>query len=369
MHLTDREREIVDLLRRDPTIKPVAIAAQLGSSPSAVNVHLSNLGRKGVILGRGYLLSEAPGVVVVGGANIDLKARSAGSAALGTSNPGHASMRPGGVGRNIAENLARLGTRTHLVSVIGRDPFGETLMAKSAAAGVHLEHVLRTDDATGTYTAVLDSDGGLIVAVSAMMAIKKLGPEHVSYVRDLIAAAGAVIVDGNVRIDTLQHTLDLAAAARVRAIVEPVSAPKARALARCLTVERPIFAVTPNRDELGALTDMPTGTDRQLKRAAATLHDRGVEVVWVRLGERGSLFSRLGGDPLVIPVVPTDVDDVTGAGDAAVAAFCHALLSGEEPESAAMFGHAAASLTISSTHTVRPDLTERLVRSAVRSIA
>ncbi len=369
MHLTERERQIVGLLRRDPTIKSASIAEQLGTTPAAVNVHLSNLGRKGVILGRGYLLSEAPGVVVVGGANVDVKARSAAPAVPGTSNPGHASMTPGGVGRNIAENLARLGTRTHLVSVVGRDPLGDTLMSQTAAAGVRLEHVARTDVATGTYTAVLDADGELVVAVSAMAATAELGPDHVSGARDLITAAGLVVVDGNVRNDTLQHTLDLAAVAQARAIVEPVSVAKARAVAGSLTADRPIYAITPNRDELGALTELPTGTDRQVRKAASSLHDRGVELVWVRLGARGSMLSHAGAEVTRIPAVSTEVDDVTGAGDAALAAFCHALLSGDDPEAAARFGHAAASLTISSTHTVRPDLTERLVRSVLQPSA
>src|SRR5690554_1242277 len=105
MHLTDREAEIVAILRRDPTVRPAVIAGLLGTTAAAVNVHLSNLGKKGVILGRGYLLSEAPGVLVVGGANVDVKARSGAAAVTGTSNPGTASMRPGGVGRNVAENL------------------------------------------------------------------------------------------------------------------------------------------------------------------------------------------------------------------------------------------------------------------------
>ncbi len=369
MHLTDRELEIVALLRRDPMIGAAAIAEQLGTTRAAVNVHLSNLGKKGVILGRGYLLSEAPGVVVIGGANIDIKARSAQPATPRTSNPGHASMTPGGVGRNIAENLARLGTRTHLVSAVGRDPLGETLISQTAAAGVRLEHLVRTDVATGTYTAVLDSDGDLIIAVAAMAAMEQLGPEQVGTARGPLATAGLVVVDGNLRLDTLEHALDLAAAAGVRAIIEPVSVPKAKALAPVLTPDRPLYAITPNRDELGALTGQPTRTQRQLARAAAQLHDRGVELVWVRLGERGSLLSRDGAEPVEIPAVPTEVADVTGAGDSALAAFCHALLSGESPESAARFGHMAASLTIASTHTVRPDLTERLVRSALTSLA
>src|SRR6478736_3587175 len=77
MRLTDREREIVALLRRDPLLGSEAIAAALGTTRTAVNVHLSNLGKKGVILGRGYVLSEEPAVVVIGGANMDVKARSA----------------------------------------------------------------------------------------------------------------------------------------------------------------------------------------------------------------------------------------------------------------------------------------------------
>ena len=54
--LTPREREIVALLRRDPLLAPAAMAPELGTTRAAVNVHLSNLGKKGVILGRGYVV-------------------------------------------------------------------------------------------------------------------------------------------------------------------------------------------------------------------------------------------------------------------------------------------------------------------------
>ena len=86
MALTEREHEIVALLRRDPLIGSEAIADALGTTRQAVNVHLSNLGKKGVILGRGYVLSEAPAVVVIGGANMDVKARST-RAAVGATSP------------------------------------------------------------------------------------------------------------------------------------------------------------------------------------------------------------------------------------------------------------------------------------------
>ena len=92
------------------------------------------------------------------------------------------------------------------------------------------------------------------------------------------------------------------------------------------------------------------------------MHDRGVELVWVRLGAEGSLLSTRE-EQTRLPSVPTEVVDVTGAGDAMLAGFCHALLAGAGTTEAAAYGHGAAALTIASPHTVRPDLTDRLVRS------
>lgn len=356
------------MLRRDPMVGSAAIAERLGTTRAAVNVHLSNLGKKGVILGRGYLLSEQPGVVVIGGANVDIKARSAGPAEQGTSNPGHGSMTPGGVGRNIAENLARLGTRTHLVAAVGRDPLGDNLLAQTSAAGVRVEFVQRSDRPTGTYTAILDADGELVVAVADMAVTDELGADQVNQAREVIAAAGLVVLDGNLGPSALGHALDLAAEAEVRTILEPVSVPKAKLVAPLVTSERPLFAVTPNRDELAALTGLPSRTDRQLRLAADSLHGRGVEHVWVRLGAQGSLLSAASGEVVPIAAVTTAVEDVTGAGDASLAAFCHALIEGQDPVEAARFGHAAAALTVASNHTVRPDLTPRLVRAALTSI-
>ena len=358
--LTEREQQIVDLLRRDPLLGSEALAAALGTTRTSINVHLSNLGKKGVILGRGYVLAERPGAVVIGGANVDLKARSTARATGHTSNPGHGSMAPGGVARNIAENLARLGDRVHLVSVVGRDPLGDNLLDHTAAAGVRVEHVARTDRPTGTYTAVLDADGELIVAIADMEATAELGPQQLQTARDLIATAGVLVLDGNLGRDALEYALDLSEG--VRTVFEPVSVPKAAALQDALDAR--VYAVTPNRDELAALTGLPTRSARQVRTAARALHARGVELVWARLGERGSLLSTAD-EVIEIPALPTTVQDVTGAGDSMLAAFCHVLLEGGSPEDAARFGHAAAALTIDSPYTVRPDLTPRLVRAAL----
>ena len=365
MALTEREQEIIDLLRNDPLITPARIADRLGTTRAAVNVHLSNLGRKGAILGRGYILSGQASIVVIGGANIDIKARSIEPAVPGTSNPGVSTTTAGGVGRNIAENLARLGTPTHLIAALGHDPHGDRLLADTRAAGVHLDHIHHSRHPTGTYTAVLDADGELILAVADMTATDDLHPEHLHPARDLITHAALLILDGNLPAAVAAYALDLARGAGVRTIVDPVSVPKAARLSPLFTPARPLYAITPNRAELHALTGLDTSEDASLPAAAAELHQRGVEHVWIRLGASGSLLSTRDEDCEIIPADPAHVQDVTGAGDAMLAAFAHALLGGHSPAAAARHGHAAAALTLDSAHTVRPDLTAHLLDQAL----
>lgn len=130
-------------------------------------------------------------------------------------------------------------------------------------------------------------------------------------------------------------------------MIRPVWVKKLRAPRRWppIAPNHPLYAVTPNRDELAALTNLPTRSDRQLRIAADRLHGRGVEHVWIRLGGAGSLLNSAAGAATLLPAEPATVLDVTGAGDSMLAAFCYAVLDGQDPVEAARFGHAAAALT------------------------
>jgi pseudouridine kinase len=253
-------------------------------------------------------------VVVLGGANVDLKARSKGAVVAATSNPGTACLTPGGVGRNVAENLARLGTPVRLLTAIGNDVLGGDLLAATARAGVDVTLIRRLEMPTGTYTAILDERGELVVAVADMLAVESLTPADVAAASDEIAAADLVVLDGNLLPATTTAVLDVAEAAGVRVVVEPVSVPKSRRLAG--VVRRPLFLLTPNAAELVALTGL---ADRDA--ALASLHACGVETVWLRLGAEGSILSTADGVVELAPAAGGEVVDVTGGGDGLLAAF------------------------------------------------
>lgn len=294
--------------------------------------------------------------VVVGGANLDLVAASSERLVPATSNPGRMLVKPGGVGRNVAENIARLGSPVWLVAGIGDDPFGELVARTTREAGVRL-HPLPAP-ATGTYTAMLDADGELVAAVSDMRAGDGTRPEHLADAAHLLADARLVVLDANPPADTLREAARLAGPVPV--VVEPVSTPKARRLRVLLEEGVDWFAITPNTDELAALTGLA-----EAERAISWLHDRGVRHVWVRHGREGSVLHTAGSAPLRLEAPPARVVDVTGAGDAMLGAFVHALLGGHDVAVAAGWGHAAARLTIESEYTVRPDLTHDLLLSTL----
>ena len=356
MALSPREREILSLLRAQPLLDAGGLARTLGTSKGAVAVALSSLAQKGEIVGRGYVLRSEPWVVVVGGAAWDIKARSLRGARLHTSNPGTVTRTPGGVGRNIAEAIARLGSQVHLVASVGADAEGRDLIAQTAGAGVYVDHVVTSRCPTGSYLATLDADGELLVAVSDLAATDALDVAAIARSHDLIAHAEVVIVDGSLPIEVAEWVLAVASVAGARVLLEPVSVAKAARIAPMLRRDRPVFAITPNLDELAALAGEPVAdTTEAITAAARRLQDRGVAYLWVSRGQRGSLLVGPGSS-VEIAAVEAAVVDVTGAGDAMIAGFVRGLLDGESPQGAAQYGHLAAALTVASNYTVRPDL-------------
>jgi pseudouridine kinase len=297
-------------------------------------------------------------VVVVGGMNIDTLARISGETVPASSNPGETTTSHGGVGRNVAENLARLGSPVRMIGVVGTDDHGERLLAQLSLLDVDVRGVRRSADrATGTYTAVLDHEGGLVIGVADMAATDSLSPEDVDDAA--LRGAGWLVLDGNLRTETIAHCLRLADAWQVPVVLDPVGVTKA---ARLGPLPR-LHTFTPNRDELLAWA----GTD-DIDAARDHAHSQGIDVVWLREGAQGSTLHTGDGTTTAIRLPEAPVVDVTGAGDAMLAAYVHRLRAGDTVAQAGWFAAAAAWLTVGSASTVRHDLTEDLVHGTLEDL-
>jgi pseudouridine kinase len=288
-------------------------------------------------------------VVVIGGANVDIKGRARGAYVAGTSNPGEVMVSPGGVGRNIAENLARLGVGVSLVTALGDDANGQLLRQACAATGVDLAMAITADAPTGSYLAILDATGELVSAVNDMRAMDALTPLHLELHAGRLAEADMLVADCNLSEACLAWLCRFSTEHRLRMLIEPVSVPKARKL---LTLEpgTSIFAVTPNLQQLAALAG-GEGAD-----AVTRLHTLGFANVVLHRGGAGATASDGIRAVKIDPVHVTAIADVTGAGDAAVAGLVCGLLDGRSLAESARLGQCAAAIKLSSAQSVASGL-------------
>ena len=196
--MTERERQIMELLRQDPMLSQGEIARRLGITRSSVGVHLANLGKKGHILGKGYVLSEQEEryIVGVGAANIDLMGRSRAPLVMEDSNPGFIGMSVGGVTHNICENAARMGAPVKLITAVGDDVYGEKIRRECQAAGIDTAGFLVAEgDSSSIYLSLHDHNGEMAVAMSDMRVLQKLSVEFLKGKNSVLRGAGAIVVD------------------------------------------------------------------------------------------------------------------------------------------------------------------------------
>lgn len=352
--LSPRQR-ILQLIQHNPYLSQQELAEQTGLSRSAVAGHIASLTRERRILGRAYVLPEQRPVVCIGGANIDRKVRTLGPLQMGTSNPVEVEETFGGVGRNVAENLARLGAPTHLITAVGQDPAGEALLSHLHALGVDTRGSLQQAHASsGTYTAVLDDQGEMVLALAHMQLCDALTPTLLQQCSAQRAAAALTVLDLNLPADSVASLLHAAREDAVPLVVVAVSIPK---MARLPADLRGIRLLILNRGELESRVGRPLPDLAALEAACRQVQQQGVQDLIVTLGADGVVHTHDQG--LVhLPAPQVPVRDVTGAGDAFSAAVCWSLH--QQPDDltlACRRGLTLSALTVQCNSTVYPDLT------------
>lgn len=313
-------------------------------------------------------------VIVMGGAVVDIIAKPALGQELipSTSNPGDCSESEGGVGRNIAEVLGRLGTSPLFYTAVGKDTRGKALLS-------HLEeqchvsiHTHDEDDGkdlddtvsiiegknTATYLAVLNGEGDLHTAIADMKVLSHIPKplpmdwNNVQY----------FILDANPPLETMLEASKTAVEQNVKVFWDPTSVPKAQIGAANSEFLSCLTYASPNQDELIAMAQASgwitskSSEDDTIKEAAQFLLEKmnpkaDVHLI-ITLGEKGVLlasryssFTSLEYTYFEIEA-KTIVENCTGAGDTLSGAFVCALLEGMDEKAAVRVGMEAAIMSI-----------------------
>jgi pseudouridine kinase len=352
-----KKQQLLELIRANPFISQQELANQLGLSRSAVAGYIAGLIRERKLLGRAYVLPDRRPVVCVGAANLDRKLRSIATLVPRTSNPAGAVESFGGVARNIAENLARLGTQVALLTAVGKDSSGAALLAHAETLGIDTRATLKLEGAaSGTYTAVLDRDGEMVVALADMALYERLDPAFVAGRQSLLAGAALVVADLNLPLDTVDALVRSARALDAALVLVAVSEPKMARLPRVLDG---VSLLILNAGELATRVGRALAGEAELEAAMREVQAQGVRDLVVTRGAKGVLLTAPG-RIVHLPAPAARVVDVTGAGDAFAAAVCWSLLQGDggtdDLELACRRGLALSALTLGVADTVYPRL-------------
>ena len=234
---------------------------------------------------------------------------------LGDSIIGKVKLSPGGVGRNMAEQLARHDIPVELMTVLGNDYFAPALRDSCKELGIGLRYTINAEESSCVYLAVHDDQGDMAIAINDMDAISLLDS---SLVRSIPSDEfSACMLDAN-----LSEGCLIAAADHLNLplIADPVSCAKAK---RLLPILSKLKAIKPNL--LEAL--LMTGRDNQFDAATALL-DMGVEQVYISMGKNG-LYCASSQERFQFPASPAPHGPTTGAGDAMTAGLVTAIAQGK----------------------------------------
>lgn len=245
-------------------------------------------------------------VCVIGGANVDITATSRNAFVAHDSNPGEVRLSFGGVGRNIAHNLALLGDEVCFVTRFGGDAFGQMLRTSCHEIGMDISLCETCPTLpSACFASLNDCSGEMMGGVADMAVTESISTEWLAARIDLVNRADAVVADTNLLPETLAWLIDHVT---VPLYIDAVSGPKSVRLAKALeiSVSKHVYTFKCNVLEARTLSEETLFTRRFITRGAD-----GLEVT-------------ADGRTYLFPALPCAVRNATGGGDALLAGIVHA---------------------------------------------
>ncbi|KAM3402319.1 hypothetical protein ACQJBY_006306 [Aegilops geniculata] len=192
--------------------------------------------------------------VIIGGMVLDIHAKPSVPPHPGTTVPGMVKYIGGGVARNIAECMAKLGTQPLMISVIGDDMAGDFLLKYWRLAGLCTDGILQVPDVTTPVVSnVFDGNGELFAGVASVQAVETfLTPSWIYQFYHRISTAPLLMLDANLSPESLQAACKIAYESGVPVLFEPVSVVKS---SRIAPIAQHITCTSPNEIELIAMAN------------------------------------------------------------------------------------------------------------------
>lgn len=295
-------------------------------------------------------------VVVIGGAVADITGFSLNPLISNDSNPGQVKFSSGGVGRNIAENLARLNCQVDLLTAFGDDVYAHGLKTQCLEAGINIEHSLfSSNHSSAIYMSINNPDGNMALAISDAAIVDEISPDFVASKESLINAADCIVLDTNLSEETLDYISKNFSQKPI--FIDLVSTTKAKKVSSILGR---FHTIKPNLLEAEHLSQIKYKNDEDLKSMLKFFIAKGIQQVFISKGEEGCFYGNAN-ESGTLSSKKSEIVNSSGAGDAFIAGLVFGFLNDLNRKETATFATCLSLATLQSEEAVNPQLNLDLV--------
>ena len=293
-------------------------------------------------------------IAVVGNVFVDIKGFPDDNYIPGGRNAGKVEIVHGGVGRNVAEDIANIELRPRFVSMVDVTPEGEEVLRKLKNHKVNTDYVPAVPNGMGMWLAVFDETGDIVGSISKrpdMSALETLINEKGD---EIFADCDSIVVEIDLDKEIIKSVFKYAEKykKRVYAVVANMSIASQRR-----DFLQSIDCFVCNVEEAGILfvSDFEGMSPEELcDELSRKVVSARIPSMVVTLGSRGAVYADMNGDKGVYPARRVKVRDTTGAGDAFCAGVAIGLTYGKTMREAVEIGTQLASSVITVSENVCP---------------
>ncbi len=289
------------------------------------------------------------GIVVIGAVFVDIKGYPESAFIPTGRNVGRVEQVHGGVGRNVAEDIANCELRPTFVSLVDKSGAGEDVIRKLKDHKVNTEYIRKTRDGMGTWLAVFDNDGDVAASISKRPDLLPIADILDQHGDEIFEKADSVVIEICVDKEIVKRVFKLAK--KYQKKVYAVVANMSIALERRNFLQS-IDCFVCNIQEAGILfSDDYTGksVDEMIGILSQKVQAARIPSMIVTMGGDGAVYANLQGEKGFCPARKVEVKDTTGAGDSFCAGVAIGLTYGKTlQESCEIGAHLAASVIVTS---------------------
>lgn len=351
---TEREQQILDLIRQNPMITQKELANILGITRPGVASHISRLIKEGLISGKGYVLPRREYITVIGAVNMDVYGIIQEKEVVPkSSNSGLVRLQLGGIGRNIAADLVELGINTNLVTVFGNDANGEIFKHDAVKREINISYSQQLlNEKTSNYVYINKKNGERIIGVDDMGINQYITPEFLKSRLPGINASNLVVFDSNIPAETIKWLYDNVS---VPMIAKAVSVNKAPNLYQS-NVNLDSLVINGIEGALIAKQKIESLDDA--KKCAKKLSTMFKATIYLYVDDLGLLIYSSKHQKTKLYSKDVDVHNTNGVGAAMAAMVAYTRLRNLQPTEAANLIVKAGELTMQTSQSVTDHLTE-----------